>query len=114
MTDRELIKKEIERLLEECGEPLHTFGLGKIRAFEKVLKFIDSLPQEQTIRGWLARDRGKVYDDLSIYTGECPYRDEEYGWWENRGYYMQLPSDIFPEVTWENEPVEVQLTIRKV
>lgn len=34
--------------------------------------------------------------------------------WEMKdsGFEMELPKDMFPELTWEDEPIEAELTIK--
>lgn len=57
---------------------------------------------------WLARDKdGKLY----LYTHK-PKKEEEccYGWFVNTfGGLISMRPSLFPEVTWENSPVEVEL-----
>lgn len=48
MTDKEKIRAEVERMIElnEDAADRHKFGLGKVRGFQKILSFIDSLPED--------------------------------------------------------------------
>ena len=34
--------------------------------------------------------------------------------WCDYGDFISLPKEMFPELTWEDEPIEVELTIRKI
>ena len=57
---------------------------------------------------WIAREEcGHVY----LHKGK-PFKED--GMWFNRNdVYMKLPTKDFPEVTFENSPVEVELVIKK-
>ena len=58
---------------------------------------------------WIARDRRGTR--LTLH-GEKPTWNEEYrvwSWW----YITDLDDNDFPEVTFENSPMEVELVIKK-
>jgi len=60
---------------------------------------------------WIARDKNQ---ELWVYKDK-PVR----GWegFEEEGYCpdsFMIPQDLFPEVTWENSPVEVELKIKEI
>ena len=66
------------------------------------------------LTGWLARDEAKYNPgDLFLYS-TFPTRD--FGkivggfWYAPDGGY-ELPRELFPELTWNDEPVYVKLTI---
>lgn len=74
----------------------------------------------EKIKGWVARD-----DDgtLAIHYEKprrvCYYNNEIVSdgtpWvWENEAGYGLLPVKIFPDLKWEDEPLEVELTIKRV
>lgn len=66
--------------------------------------------QEYKIKGWVARD--KRNNEISVYA-EKPLRAD--CWWAlNGGGYITLNENTFPELTWEDEPIEVELTIKKI
>lgn len=71
------------------------FALGK-----------QEIKQETVISGWVARD----FDgDVFLYQNE-PDRNE-IAW---NGYMMHsLPVDSFPDLTWDDDPIEVELTIKR-
>ena len=57
---------------------------------------------------WICRD---MDDTLWMSEGE-PYLDEEKGEWNFRsGNYMNLSKEKYPEVTFENSPMEVELKL---
>lgn len=70
--------------------------------------------EETIINGWVARDK-ESGDTSSLYLGQNkPRRIGEGSWgiWCDFGEFMALPIELFPEVTWESEPLEVEIVIR--
>lgn len=62
------------------------------------------------LKGWLARDKDgslRLFDDV-------PERDYEMFYAYFGLFYFKPPKDSFPEVTWENSPVEVTIKIEKL
>lgn len=57
---------------------------------------------------WIARDKDgtlRLFDTI-------PVKHEEGYWTSPRGYYdIELNSNLFPEVTWENSPKKVELVV---
>jgi len=70
--------------------------------------------KEEKLKAWVARDR--FYDGLSIYSVAKPERER--GFWSNDGNKgasrMFINKELFQELSWEDEPIEVELIIRKV
>ena len=85
---------------------------------EKVLEY----PKEQpTIKGWVARDED---ESLHLFRS-CPKRksrrgvfESAPGVWSTDKYDMSwervLDKELFPNFKWEDEPIEVELTIKRV
>lgn len=66
----------------------------------------DDPPQsEATISGWVCRDKDGT---LCLYYNK-PMRGKE-EWFGN--YDRQLPEESFPSLTWQDEPIEVEITIK--
>ena len=66
--------------------------------------------QEVKIKGWVARD----YNGQLAFYPRCP---ERYGYYwdiDNPNEYMYINNDCFPELRWENEPIKVEVTIKKM
>ena len=121
MTEQEINQKALEAYPEDiCGysteikvgakpEPLDC-NLRKREGYVKALKEVEGLPK---IKGWVARDKnGEIH-----YFQEYPRRVTEYElnhWWDRDYISMWIEKDSFPELTWEDEPVEVELLIRRV
>lgn len=58
---------------------------------------------------WIARD---LDDDLRLYFAGKPKRviKNHQGWWNGKNQ-KQLDPKLFPEVTWENSPKQVELKL---
>ena len=57
-----------------------------------------------TLQGWIARD-----EELMLFR-EKPNKGT-HKWF---GYPIcKLPDDMFPELTWDSEPIEVDITFKK-
>ena len=67
---------------------------------------------EKVIEGWVARDKcGPTDLGLRIYTA-YPRRMEGLKRWNGReAKSVLIDHRLFPEVTWESEPLKVKLTI---
>jgi len=74
----------------------------------------------EKVKGWIARDddgtlaihyekpRRVCYQNGNIMPDGTPWV------WENEAGYGLLPVKIFPDLKWEDEPIEVELTIKRV
>lgn len=85
------------------------------KAFDELFK--NHVPQElntncHKIKGWVARD--SVEDAFNgcglIMHHSKPWRIG--GEWSNQTIAMHLPWSMFPDLCWEDEPIEVELIIR--
>ena len=86
---------------------LYDFEANSREGYIKACEEYESLPK---IHGWwVARDEN---GDLWAYEMK-PSRFES-TWWDRDYSRLSLDNDDFPEITWESEPVEVELLIRKV
>lgn len=73
--------------------------------------------QEYKIKGWVARDQNVSEDGTNLYFGwKKPKRlgDEPFITWVDFGDFISLPKEMFQDITWESEPIEVELLIRKL
>lgn len=74
-------------------------------------KYTEGLP---TLKGWVARD--SVEDAFNgcglILHCKKPWRTG--GEWSNQTIAMHLPWNMFPDLKWEDEPIEVELTIKSL
>lgn len=67
--------------------------------------------EDTVISGWVARDSNS---DLFIYNDK-PKRDTRWdgvGIWYGE-YITELASNHFPDLTWDSEPLEVELIIKR-
>lgn len=74
-------------------------------------------------KGWVARCKWPCPQELYVYWGnEKPVRcgsqvgdvKEDFYWDFNHGIYP-LPSEMFPDLKWEDEPIpiEIKITLKK-
>lgn len=70
--------------------------------------------QEYKIKGWVARD--KYFDPLFgnglILHSHKPTRDGNE--WSGESILIHLPNRLFPDLSFDDEPIEVELTINKI
>lgn len=72
--------------------------------------------KEIVISGWVSRDK---YWDKDMFASdlflamEKPDRDEEWKSWVSMGAYIPLNSELFPDLTWDSDPIEVELRIKR-
>ena len=69
--------------------------------------------KEVILHGWVARDKQSSYlDRTDLYIGkERPKREEKAGVFGFNNC-LALPKELFPEITWESGPKEVDVIIR--
>ena len=75
--------------------------------------------EEYKIKGWVARDQIVGEDKTDLFFGyKKPERlgncDEPYITWTGFGNLISLPKDMFPSLSYKDEPIEVELTIKKI
>ena len=81
---------------------------------------------EKVIKGWVCKDKcswrsdwiqAKLFENkpVRVSSKKTPeYIWDEHAYWEmeESGFEIELPEDMFPELTWKDEPIEVELIIR--
>lgn len=69
----------------------------------------------EKIKGWVARDKD---GQLCVFYGDPPHRGGCERWRHPEhcplGDWMNIPEEMFPELKWKDEPVEVELTIKRI
>lgn len=71
---------------------------------------------DTVIQGWVVRDREidtKLFSSDLFLGFEKPTRIEEWGKWADMGDYIELDSNLFPDLTWDDDPIEVELIIKR-
>ena len=78
------------------------------------------MTQEIKINGWVAADKDSVGNRrVTVFPNRPPVRDmltEHHYWAMNRPYYERivLSDDLFPDLKWEDKPIEVEILIKRV
>ena len=81
---------------------------------------------EKVIKGWVCKDKyswrsdwspAKFFEKKPVRVSakkEPRYIWDEHDHWEMKesGFETELPEDMFPELIWKDEPIEVELTIK--
>ena len=75
---------------------------------EDIEPCISEETEEVTIDGWVARDKS---GDLFIYARK-PERDFIKSYWEGETSDITPDNGLFPDITWESDPLEVTVTIK--
>lgn len=105
-----------------------------MRDFDKTIKAWDAYDMEQAfesganlflgkqekdadtvIQGWVCRDKVRnepFTSDLFIVL-EKPTRVEEWGKWCDCGDYIELDSTLFPDLTWDDEPEQIEIILKR-
>jgi poly-D-alanine transfer protein DltD len=115
MTDKQIEEKALEAYPPEYEQEDfdETWDMNEQyrEPYIKALKEIESLPK---IKGWVARDQqvDEFYGNGLILHHSKPTREGNE--WSSKTIAMHLPLDFFPDLTWESDPIEVELLIRKV
>lgn len=67
---------------------------------------------DTVIQGWVARDKN---GDLVCCVGSKPYKEENIPFWKVnfRNFFECIPNDLFPDLTWDDDPIEVELIIKR-
>lgn len=110
MTDKQIEERALEAYPEETysitGEELRE---GYIKGYTEAKKEIESLPK---IKCWIARDKyiNEFWGNGLVLHYSKPVRKSTE--WSSNTIAMHLPDEMFPEITWESEPKEVELIIR--
>lgn len=86
------------------------------RFARKVNLILDALKKykesEVTLKGWVARSEN-FNGCLQFFTEEIPIRNQEYKIWQpNEGMVYDIPNHAFQFLTWEDEPIGCEITIR--
>lgn len=68
--------------------------------------------EETVIQGWVARDKN---GDLVCCAGSKPFKEENIPFWKVnfRNFIECIHNDLFPDLTWDNDPIEVELIIKR-
>lgn len=70
--------------------------------------------EDTMIQGWVARDDGERWHEreLHLFTRNKPERRKLMGDWLSRPS-LTLDSNLFPDLTWESDPIEVEIIIKR-
>lgn len=108
------LEEEIHTYAKMCS-----FTEEDYTAIRKAVEFGISLSKQDkdadtVIQGWVARDQDgyiSLFKDKPI-RDTCDKDDIPYGFWDDvDGNCIDLPITLFPDLTWESEPIKVRISI---
>lgn len=115
----------IEKQKRECWEefsranPSHNKSIFARKVFNFAFDRAYALGKQgkdadTVICGWVARDDGERWHEreLHLFTRNKPERRKLMGDWMGRPS-MTLDSNLFPDLTWDGDPIEVELKIKR-
>lgn len=108
-------KKELPKTWEECASILSRRvceRIDDIGAKPTESKSIQLSDVKAKIDAWMARDKN---GDLVCCAGSKPFKEEKLPFWraDTRNFIECVPNDLFPDLTWNSEPLEVELIIKR-
>lgn len=84
------------------------YELGKQETKQEIKQETDA---DTVIQGWVCRDNNSL--NAQVLIGDKPKRTG-FNCWENKSAdCITLPKDLFPDLTWESEPEEVEIIIKR-
>lgn len=120
-------EKDAEKTL-SLEEEIHTYAKicsfteADYTAIRKAVEYGISLAksnaEDTVIQGWVCRD--KKDDALNLHAEE-PYRTQsgyqigdKPDWWESDcASFLPLDKNLFPDLTWDDDPIEVEIVIKR-
>ena len=106
MTEKQ--KEAISKKLSEPSEVMYE----EIR--QKLKDAFNPPHPEATISGWVARDKEiceQYNTDLWLGTSK-PIRKLNTYWAASKAVLIPINSSLFPSLTWQDDPIEVEITIK--
>lgn len=114
MTDIEKIIYDAIRMVAKTNEPEKFAQMNKT-VFEVAKTVLESLPK---VHGWVARDMDGELNFFGSELGDdAPIYDGDLGMWGNatdNKINISRESGPFGDLNYYNEPVEVELLVRKI
>lgn len=98
-----------EHLEEEDSD--YSYYQGRSDALHELYRGEYKAAEDAVISGWVCRDNNSLNTQVLI--GDKPKRTG-YVFWENKtADCITLPKDSFPDLTWSDEPQEVEIIIKR-
>lgn len=110
-----MTQKEYEQKKRECWEEYTTIS-PQYKAFSFAFDRAYALGKQErdadtVIQGWVCRDNNSLNTQVVI--GDKPKRTG-FNYWENKSAdCITLPKDLFPDLTWDDGPIEVEIVIKR-
>lgn len=122
MTEQEYKQKRRECFVKFCKDNGidQKVNISIFDAFDQIFDRAYALGKQEEdeedtmIQGWVARDDGERWHEreLHLFTRNKPERRKLMGDWLSRPS-LTLDSNLFPDLTWESDPIEVEIIIKR-
>lgn len=67
--------------------------------------------EDTVIQGWVCRDNNSI--NAQVLIGDKPKRTGFNSWENKSADCITLPKDLFPDLIWESDPIEVEIQIKR-
>lgn len=112
------------RMAEACkigNNPESDYWIGYSKAIQDLFglegePYVTPNEADTVIQGWVGRDQDGY---VSLFKNKpirdtCDKDDMPYGFWDDvDGNCIDLPITSFPDITWESEPLDVEIIIKR-
>ena len=103
---REDFITEVYRVLD--ADPTNDRANAIINAFDSLPTVSQEQPEVSAKHGWVARDKNNDLQYFSVKPVRTGVK-----WWDRDYPSMEVDGSLFGELSWEDEPIEVELFIRE-
>lgn len=114
-----ITQEEIEKAATEFADKEYEIGevdwdalhKGYYHGMKDALGKREKEVEEAAINGWMARDKN---GGLVCCAGSKPFKEEKLPFWrvDYRNFIECIPNDLFLSLTWDDDPMEVEITIK--
>ena len=85
------------------------YSADQLELYKKII--IEPKDADTVIQGWACRDNNSL--NAQVLIGDKPKRTG-FNYWENKSAdCITLPKDLFPDLTWDDDPQEVEIIIKR-
>lgn len=107
---------DVEKREERVGNIVYVYYYAQSgESFQDYeLEFLPDTPEDIPLSGWICRDKD---GDLNFfYGGDKPRKEAGEDYWSATfgNNFEYLPNSLYPNVTWETEPLKVKLTLTPI
>lgn len=125
MTEQEYEQKRRECFVKFCNDNGidQEVNIGIFDAFDQIFDRAYALGKQEeetdtVIQGWVCRDKKDNALNLHVekpYSAQsgCDVWDDPDWWGIDCASFLPLDKSLFPNLTWDSDPIEVEITIKR-